>query len=58
MPKVNVQGTEWDVKSVDDNIVTLKDGQTLKVNADTLTSINDQLSSPLDKLEKRLRKSK
>jgi len=36
MPKVNVKGQEWDIKSVDGNTVTLANGEEIEVNDDTL----------------------
>lgn len=39
MAKQIVQGQEWDIESVDGNIVTLVDGQQIEVNDQTLAEI-------------------
>ena len=43
MTKITVKGSEWDVASIDGQIVTFVTGETTKVGHDTADAISKQL---------------
>lgn len=45
MTEITVKGDIWDVKSIEDNVVTLADGSTIDVRDETAKSIESQLKS-------------